>query len=577
MPWSPPIDEGRVTFLNPIAETITGWSRAEARGKPAGEILRLLDQKTREPIDDPLLRALRDRIAVAAQEPSLLVSRSGAEVPVEHSTSPVREAAGEVRGAILVFRDISKRRQLEEQATHAQKMEAVGRLAGGVAGDFNNVLTVITGYAELLRADSPANSPARRFVDEIIWAGERAAALTRHLLAFSKGPAAQPRVLDLNAVISSMEPMLRRLLGENIDLILLTTPGLGRVKADPAQIEQAIVNLATNSRDAMPSGGKLVIESANVEVDEAGSKNLAVRPGPYVMLAISDTGVGMDPETRSRLFEPFFTTKTPGKGSGLGLSTVYGTIKQSEGQVTVYSQPGCGTIFEVYLPRVKEPVTERPIARSAKGSETILLVDDEEGVRKLVSAVLQSNGYDVLEAANGSAERPGFEPGIELPLYRFSKPAPSATRPSLRTWDCPSQRARRREPKTREPEPGRPEQENRAPPSRDRGPGLLACNNASKDTSSPSEREDARAHPDPRVARQLRVPRRPRRPRLRRRRPPRRSRCWRASPSSPACASRPSSTRTTTAITWAATCARSWTRRAARSSAPAPRPRRSPA
>ena len=225
MPWSPPTDDGNVTFLNPIAETITGWSRAEARGKPAGEILRLLDQKTREPIDHPLLRALRDRIVVAAQEPSLLVSRSGAEVPVEHSASPVREAAGEVRGAILVFRDISKRRQLEEQATHAQKMEAVGRLAGGVAGDFNNVLTVITGYAELLRADSPASSPARRFVDEIIWAGERAAALTRHLLAFSKGPAAQPRVLDLNAVVSSMEPMLRRLLGENIDLILLTTPG----------------------------------------------------------------------------------------------------------------------------------------------------------------------------------------------------------------------------------------------------------------------------------------------------------------------------------------------------------------
>jgi PAS domain S-box-containing protein len=402
-------DEGRVTFLNPIAETITGWSRAEARGKPAGEILRLLNQKTREPIDDPLMRALRDRIAVAAQEPSLLVSRSGAEVPVEHSTSPVREAAGEVRGAILVFRDISKRRQLEEQATHAQKMEAVGRLAGGVAGDFNNVLTVITGYAELLRADTPHNSPNRRFVDEIIWAGDRAAALTRHLLAFSKGPAAQPRVLDLNAMISSMEPMLRRLLGENIDLILLTTPGLGRVKADPAQIEQAIVNLATNARDAMPNGGKLVIESANVEVDETGSKNLGVRPGPYVMLAVSDTGVGMDPETRSRLFEPFFTTKTPGKGSGLGLSTVYGTIKQSEGQVTVYSQPGCGTIFEVYLPRVKEAVTERPIARSAKGSETILLVDDEEGVGKLVSAVLQSNGYDVLEAANGSTALAVYE------------------------------------------------------------------------------------------------------------------------------------------------------------------------
>jgi CheY-like chemotaxis protein len=206
-----------------------------------------------------------------------------------------------------------------------------------------------------------------------------------------------------------MEPMLRRLLGQNIDLILLNSPGLGRIKADPAQIEQAIVNLATNSRDAMPRGGKLVIESANVEVDETGAKNLAIRPGAYVMLAVSDTGSGMDPETRSRLFEPFFTTKAPGKGSGLGLSTVYGTIKQSEGQVTVYSQPGCGTIFEIYLPRVKEPITEPPRARSAKGSETILLVDDEEGVRKLVCAVLQSNGYDVLEAANGAAALAVYE------------------------------------------------------------------------------------------------------------------------------------------------------------------------
>jgi len=401
--------DARITFLNPIAETLTGWSQTDARGKYTDEVLRLLDMSTHHPIDDPLRRALKERVAVAAQEPSLLVSRSGVELPVEHIASPVRDASGEVHGAILVFRDITKRRQLEEQATHAQKMEAVGRLAGGVAGDFNNVLTVITGYSELLRTETPAHSPARRFVDEIIWAGERAAALTRHLLAFSKGPSAQPRVLDLNAVISSMEPMLRRLLGQNIDLILLNSPGLGRIKADPAQIEQAIVNLATNSRDAMPRGGKLVIESANVEVDETGAKNLAIRPGAYVMLAVSDTGSGMDPETRSRLFEPFFTTKAPGKGSGLGLSTVYGTIKQSEGQVTVYSQPGCGTIFEIYLPRVKEPITEPPRARSAKGSETILLVDDEEGVRKLVCAVLQSNGYDVLEAANGAAALAVYE------------------------------------------------------------------------------------------------------------------------------------------------------------------------
>jgi hypothetical protein len=401
--------EGRVTFINPVAEALTGWPRKEARGVPATEVLKLVDEKTREPVENPLTRVLRER-TVAAQERAALISRNGVETPVEHSASPVRDESAGVRGAILVFRDIGKRRQLEEQATHAQKMDAVGRLAGGVAGDFNNVLTVITGYAELLRAEVPEPSPLRRFVDEIIYAGERAAALTRHLLAFSRGATAQPRVLDLGSLVSNMDPMLRRLLGNNIELILLASPGAGRVRADASQMEQVIVNLATNARDAMPQGGKVVVEIANVDLEEGpGSKNLGLNPGPYVMMAISDTGVGMNAETRSRLFEPFFTTKSPGKGSGLGLATVYGTVKQSEGAVTVYSQPGCGTIFEVYLPRVKEPLAEPARKGSAKGSETILLVDDEEGVRKLVLAVLKSSGYDVLEASNGALALVSFE------------------------------------------------------------------------------------------------------------------------------------------------------------------------
>jgi hypothetical protein len=401
--------DGRVTFINPVAEALTGWPRKEARGVPATEVLKLVDEKTREPVENPLTRVLRER-TVAAQERAALISRNGVETPVEHSASPVRDESTGVRGAILVFRDIGKRRQLEEQATHAQKMDAVGRLAGGVAGDFNNVLTVITGYAELLRAEVPESSPLRRFIDEIIYAGERAAALTRHLLAFSRGATAQPRVLDLGSLVGNMDPMLRRLLGNNIELILLASPGAGRVRADASQMEQVIVNLASNARDAMPQGGKVVIEIANVDLEEGpGSKNLGLNPGPYVMMAISDTGVGMNAETRSRLFEPFFTTKSPGKGSGLGLATVYGTVKQSEGAVTVYSQPGCGTIFEVYLPRVKEPLAEPARKGSAKGSETILLVDDEEGVRKLVLAVLKSSGYDVLEASNGALALAAFE------------------------------------------------------------------------------------------------------------------------------------------------------------------------
>jgi two-component system, cell cycle sensor histidine kinase and response regulator CckA len=401
--------EGRVTFLNPVAETLTGWPRKEARGMQAAEILKLVDEKSREPIENPLMRMLRER-AVVVQDRAALISRNGVETPVEHCATLVRDESAGVRGAILVFRDIGKRRQLEEQATHAEKMDAVGRLAGGVAGDFNNVLTVITGYAELLRAEVPASGPLRRFVDEIIFAGERAAALTRHLLAFSRSSKAQPLVLDLGSLAGNLEPMLRRLLGQDIELILMASPGAGLVKADASQMEQAIVNLATNARDAMPEGGKLVIEIAGVDLDDGpGSKNLGLNPGPYVMMAISDTGVGMDAETRSRLFEPFFTTKSPGKGSGLGLSTVYGAVKQSDGAITVYSQPGCGTIFEIYLPRVQEAVPEPARKGSAKGSETILLVDDEEGVRKLVCAVLKSNGYDVLEANNGAMALAAFE------------------------------------------------------------------------------------------------------------------------------------------------------------------------
>jgi CheY-like chemotaxis protein len=291
-------------------------------------------------------------------------------------------------------------------------MDAVGRLAGGVAGDFNNVLTVITGYSELLRAELAAGNPLRRFADEIMWAAERAAALTRQLLAFSRGPAAQPRLVDLNTVLGNMEPVLRRLLGDGTELILLTGPGLGRVKADPSQIEQAIMNLVTNARDAMPQGGKVVIETNNVDLeDPATSRKVGVKPGPYVMLAVSDTGVGMDAATRSRVFEPFFTTKDPGKGSGLGLSTVYGIVKQSEGQITVYSQPGCGSIFEIYLPRVSEAIPAAGAQRRVqpKGSETILLVDDEEGVRKLVNAILVSQGYTVIEASGGPAAIAAWE------------------------------------------------------------------------------------------------------------------------------------------------------------------------
>jgi PAS domain S-box-containing protein len=395
--------EGRVNFLNPVAEALTGWPAKLARGKHVREVLRLIDESRRETLENPIALAVRERMTVTIPERPVLVSRSGTEVPIEQTAAPIRDDSGHVRGGVIVFRDISKRRQLEERESHTQKMEAVGRLAGGVASDFNNALTVIAGYADLLRAEIAGSNPLRRFVDEIIWATDRAAGLTRHLLAFRGGAGAQSRVLDLNAVVTGMETILRRLLSPGIELILLPGVGLGHVQADSDQIELILINLLTNSREAMPQGGKVVIESANVEVEAANGKNLGLNPGSYVMLAVSDTGVGMNAETRSRLFEPFFTTKNPAKGSGLGLATVYGIVKQSQGQITVYSQPGCGTIFEIYLPRIADPVTEDLHEPAPSGSETIMIVDDEESVRQVVSAVLKSHGYDVVEAGDAGA------------------------------------------------------------------------------------------------------------------------------------------------------------------------------
>src|SRR5437773_9313187 len=299
------------------------------------------------------------------------------------------------------------RARLEEQLRQAHKMEAIGRLAGGIAHDFNNLLTVINGYSELVLNSLGANLHARKNVEQIKKAGRRAATLTRQLLAFSRRQVLQLRVLDLNAVVTNFEAMLQPLIGEDILLEAVLQPGLGLVKVDPGQIEQIILNLTVNARDAMPEGGKLTIETANVELDEAyARRHVSVRPGPYVMLAISDTGCGMDAETQARIFEPFFTTKEPGKGTGLGLSTVYGIVKQSGGDIWVYSEPGRGTTFKIYLPWVEGAVeTVEPgvaPARDVRGSETILLGEDDGGIRRLVRQVLAERGYWVLEAIHGT-------------------------------------------------------------------------------------------------------------------------------------------------------------------------------
>jgi signal transduction histidine kinase/ActR/RegA family two-component response regulator len=291
-------------------------------------------------------------------------------------------------------------RQSEEQLRQAQKMEAVGRLAGGVAHDFNNVLSVILSYGELIIGDLQPADPLRADIEEIRKAASRAAGLTHQLLMFSRQRIVESKVIDLHEVLTGMDKMLQRILGEDVDLVCTAPKSVGRVKVNPSHIEQVILNLVVNARDAMPTGGKLTIESGNVVLDEAYARaHVPIKPGPYVMLAVSDTGVGMDRETQARIFEPFFTTKETGKGTGLGLSTVFGIVQQSGGSIWVYSEPGRGTTFKVYLPRVDAELDSlrRPIAPTTlHGTETILLVEDEEQVRALVLNILRRQGYRVI-------------------------------------------------------------------------------------------------------------------------------------------------------------------------------------
>jgi len=305
-------------------------------------------------------------------------------------------------------RDITDLKRLEDQLRQAQKMEAVGRLAGGVAHDFNNLLTAILGSVELLLRELAPASPLRQDATEIKKAGERAAVLTRQLLAYSRRQVLNPEVLDLNRVVADMDRMLRRLIGEDVDLVTRLAPDLGNVRADRGQIEQVLVNLVLNARDAMPQGGKLTIETANVELDPGYVEtHEGAKPGAYALLAVSDTGAGMDAETAAHLFEPFFTTKEVGKGTGLGLATAYGIVKQSDGYIMVYSEPGHGTTFKIYLPRAAAPGAASPVPpappvkATARGSETILVVEDEEAVRSLSRRALEASGYTVLAAADG--------------------------------------------------------------------------------------------------------------------------------------------------------------------------------
>jgi PAS domain S-box-containing protein len=395
--------EGRISYWSRGAEELFGHTAAEMLGRPAQGLYAggLVEA-----------RAVMARLGAEGRMrdyETLIRAKGDREIAVSASFSLLRGADGAIAGTLGVMKDMTERKVLEEGLRQAQKMEAVGRLAGGIAHDFNNLITVVITRSQLLLERLRPEDPLRRDI-ELFWkTAERAAALTRQLLAFSRRQVLQPKVLDVNETVAAMESLLRRLIGEDVELRTVAAPSPWRVKADPGQLEQVIVNLAVNARDAMPEGGQLTIETANVVLDDEFARlQSGVRPGPHVLLAISDTGIGMDAETRAHIFEPFFTTKEPGKGTGLGLSTVYGIVKQSGGHIVAQSEPGRGTTFRIYLPRVEEveaPPEAEPIAiprRDADGgTETILLVEDEEDLRGVIKETLEAFGYTLLEARHG--------------------------------------------------------------------------------------------------------------------------------------------------------------------------------
>jgi two-component system, cell cycle sensor histidine kinase and response regulator CckA len=393
---------GKIVLANHRAEEMFNYTREELLGASIEMLLpeskRAGHERHRQQyFGQPRVRPMGIGMELSGRK------RCGAEFPVEVSLSAIQTPDGVF--AIAFVTDISQRKLLEEQLVHAQKMEAVGRLAGGVAHDFNNMLTAISGYNQMILDELRPDDPLRDYVEEIAKAAGRAGAITRQLLVFSRRQMLEPRVISVSAIISEIEKMLIRLIGEDIRLTLDLQEGIANIKADPNQLEQAIVNLAVNARDAMPSGGQIFLQSANVHLDETYVQtHLGVQPGDYVMIAVTDTGHGMDAETRRRIFEPFFTTKERGKGTGLGLSSVYGMVKQSGGDIWVYSEPGKGTTFKLYFPQVHKPVetTVAQVERAEpQASTTVLVVEDEQAVRELTVRMLQRLGYSVLSAASG--------------------------------------------------------------------------------------------------------------------------------------------------------------------------------
>ncbi len=395
-----------IIYASPGFEKLTGYSTEESIGRNC----RFLQGRDTSP---EAIAELREAIRSArpANVELLNYRKDGTPIWISLSISPIRNEEGEVTHFVGVQSDITERRLMEQQLRQSQKMEAVGRLAGGIAHDFNNLLTVINGYGEMLLNRLGVNDPVRESVSEMNKAGERAAALTRQLLAFSRKQVLAPSILDLNSVVIDLEKMLRRVIGEDIRLATDLQSPLDAVKVDRGQMEQVLLNLAVNARDAMPRGGQLSLKTRNVELDDAYARDHPyTQPGAYVALVVSDTGHGMTSEVKARIFEPFFTTKGPGMGTGLGLATVYGIVKQSGGYIEVFSEPGSGATFEIYLPRAARAIRSSKSQSGAmrsppQGSETILLVEDDDAVRSLSRLILRQSGYTVLEARTAQEAR----------------------------------------------------------------------------------------------------------------------------------------------------------------------------
>lgn len=398
--------DGCVTYLNHSAEVLTGWTLIEATNRHVSEIFKMLRGDGHTPVENPVSKVLQEGVILELAEGTLLQRKDGATLAIDDSAAPIRDEEEQIIGVVIIFRDVSAHRRFEQQLREAQKLDSVGQLAGGIAHDFNNLLTVINGSCSLLLKSMASDDPQKTRVEMIKEAGDRAAVLTHQLLAFGRRQVLVPKTLNLNDVVANMTLLLREVIGEDIELLTVLETTAVYVKVDSGQIEQVIMNLVVNSRDAMPRGGKLTITTKNVEIH--GQEARADHDGidrPSVMLAVSDTGEGMEADTQSHVYDPFFTTKAVGKGTGLGLSMIHGIVMQSGGRIACSSEIGKGTTFRIYFPRVKQDeAVSAPLpthTEAAGGSETVLVVEDENLLRKLMRTILESRGYFVLDAQGG--------------------------------------------------------------------------------------------------------------------------------------------------------------------------------